>query len=245
MPVRILDFIWPRKCAVCSGASDRPGRYICSGCLMRLPFTPLDGLCRRCGRDAPGLDGDFLCSQCSSRPHPGFDRAGGVFRFDGELREMVNAYKFRASLHLRNDFVDFLEAFVRVRFRADRVSCVLPMPSSMSNRFWRGYNQCRYLADGLAGRLGVPCLGGVVRRTGVFRRQSELPGRERRGNVAGTFAVTGYGRKKLEALPEGGAVLLVDDIMTTGSTLSECAGTLKKAGAETVWCVTLARSVMQ
>lgn len=242
---KLLDFIWPRKCAVCSGASDRPGRYICSDCLMRLPFTPVDGLCSCCGRDAPGVEGGFLCSECMEPPRPNFDRVGNVFRFEGHMREMISAYKFRGALHLRDDFVDFLEAYAKVRFRIEEIACVLPMPSSFSNRFWRGYNQCEYLAKPLSQRLSLPYCSRALRRTGLFRRQAELSGEERRINVKGTFAVTRKGEEVIKNLPPGKAILLLDDIMTTGSTLSECAKTLKAAGAQEVWCITLARPAMQ
>ena len=241
---KILDFFWPRECAVCKGASDRPGRYICSGCLMRLPFLPVDGLCRCCGRDAPAVDGEFLCTGCSSPPRPSFDRVGSVLRFDGYLRELVNAYKFRGALYLRNDFVDFLEAFVRVRFPVEKIAFILPMPSAFANRFWRGYNQCDYLASALAKRLSVPYAGRALKRCGVFRKQSELTADERRVNVKGTFAVTAEGRRFIAGMPPGSSVLVLDDIMTTGSTLSECAKTLKKSSVENVWGVTLARSQM-
>ena len=61
---------------------------------MRLPFVPTDGLCRKCGRDAPGLNGEFLCSYCADELKPAFDRAGSALRFEGEARELVNAFKF-------------------------------------------------------------------------------------------------------------------------------------------------------
>ena len=240
---RIFDFLWPRKCAVCGGAADRPGRHLCCDCVMRLPFVPTDGLCRRCGRDAPGLDGDFVCSDCTDELKPAFDRAGSALRFVGEARELVNSFTFNGALYLREDFADFLEAATRSRFRIEEIAFVAPMPSSPINRFYRGYNQCRYLADALADRIGVREVPDALRRVGSFRKQSELGAAERRQNVRGTFAVTRSGARALAAAGKEKAVLVVDDIMTTGSTLSECARTLKAAGAGKVWCVTLARSV--
>ncbi len=210
---------------------------------MRLPFAPTDGLCRKCGRDAPGLNGEFLCSYCADELKPAFDRAGSALRFEGEARELVNAFKFCGALYLRRDFADFLEAATRSRFRIGEIAFVVPMPSSLINRFYRGYNQCRYLADALAERIGVRTVPGALRRVGNFRKQSTLRAAERRQNVKGTFAVTRSGSWALAAAGKGKAVLVVDDIMTTGSTLSECARTLKAAGAEKVWCVTLARTV--
>ncbi|MBR2941471.1 MAG: ComF family protein, partial [Kiritimatiellae bacterium] len=186
---KVLDLLWPRRCAVCGGKADRPGRHLCSDCLMRIPFVPTDGLCRRCGRDAPGLDGEFLCSDCADELRPAFDRAASAMRFEGEARELVNAFKFRGALHLRGDFVDFLEATARARFRVGEIGFVAPMPSAVRNRFYRGYNQCDYLASALARRLGAPYAAHALRRVGVFRKQAGLGEKERRENVKGTFAV--------------------------------------------------------
>ena len=241
MLAELLDALWPRPCEVCGRPADRPGRHVCADCLNRLPFLPTDGCCRRCGRYAPGLDGEFLCEDCrATRPH--FDRAASVLRFEGCAREMVNAFKFRNHLWLRADFVDWLEAVARTRFRVDQIDVVLPMPATLAHRLDRGYNQCAYLARPLAKRLGLPFDARALRRIGSPRRQGGLDEEDRRENVIGTFAtrrsLSGRGRAKT-----GPTVLLVDDIMTTGSTLSECARTLKDAGAGRVWCLALAHSI--
>ena len=114
----------------------------------------------------------------------------------------------------------------------EKVTCVVPMPSTKVRRWLRGYNQCQYLASALARRLGKPCLD-LLRRTGSPARQGGLSEEERRVNVIGTFAA-----KRCSGIP-----LLVDDVMTTGSTLSEASRTLKDAGAEAVFCVAVARSI--
>ena len=227
----LKDVAWPRTCEICSRPSDRPARHICSDCLMRLPFNPTSGLCRKCGRDAPGLDGEFLCDDCRiHKPH--FDRAVCALRFEGDARELINRFKFRERIYLRDDFVDFLEAAAMARFRLDKIGYVVPMPSVKVRRWLRGYNLCKYLASSLAKRLGKPCLD-ILRRTGTPARQGGLSEDERRVNVIGTFAA-----KRCSGVP-----LLVDDVMTTGSTLSEAARTLKATGAESVCCIALARSI--
>ena len=227
----LKDAAWPRTCEICSRPSDRPARHICSDCLMRLPFIPSSGLCRKCGRDAPGLDGEFLCDDCRiHKPH--FDRAACALRFEGDARELVNKFKFRERIYLRDDLVDFLEAAAMARFRMEKISCVVPMPSTRLRRWLRGYNQCRYLAAALAKRLDKPCLE-LLRRIGTPARQGGLSEDERRVNVVGTFAA-----KRCSGIP-----LLVDDVMTTGSTLSEASRTLKAAGADSVFCIAVARSI--
>ena len=231
---RLCDVIWPRMCQICGREVDRPARHVCSDCLMRLPLMPCNGLCRKCGRDAPGLDGEFLCDECRAL-RPGFDRAVSSFRMEGDARELLNAFKFRDAIHLRDDLVDFLEASVRVRFVVDRISCVVPIPSTLSSRWLRGYSQCEILARALAKRLDKP-FARLLRRTGSPLSQKGLSEEDRRKNVVGTFAVAG--RRRVPELP-----LLVDDIMTTGSTLSEAAKTLKSAGAAKVYCASVARAV--
>jgi len=169
---------------------------------------------------------------------PSFDRAASALRLEGQAHEMVNAFKFRNHIWMRDDFVDWMEAAARARFRTDLVDVVVPMPSTLLHRIDRGYNPSECLARPLARRLGKPCDPRALRRTGSPRRQGGLSEEERRVNVVGTFACR-------RAYPEspGATVLLVDDIMTTGSTLSECAKELKRAGAARVWCLTLARSL--
>ena len=227
----LKDVAWPRDCAVCGRPSDRPARHVCADCLMRLGFLPTSGLCRKCGRDAPGLDGEFLCEDCREhKPH--FDRAVCALRFEGDARELVNGFKYRSQLYLRDDIVDFLEGAVLSRFRLDGVSCVVPVPGTRLHRWLRGYNQCDCLAAELAKRLGKPCRR-LLQRIGSPRRQRGLPEAERRANAVGTFA----------SKPCAGTPLVVDDVMTTGATLSDAARALKAAGAESVFCVAIARSI--
>ena len=233
---KILDFIWPRMCEACRRPVDRPGRHFCSDCLNRLPFTPMDGCCRRCGRGAEKLDGEFLCEDCRIY-QPSFDRAASALSFEGDAREAMNAFKFKNHLWLRDDLVDWMEAIARTRFKVGEIDVIVAMPSTFWHRLDRGYNQCAYLARALAKRLERPYVPFVLRRKGRPKRQGGLSEEERRTNVIGTFDVL-----RPRAIADK-TVMVVDDIMTTGSTISECAAELKRAGAAKVWCVTLARSL--
>ena len=199
-----------------------------------MPFAPVNGCCRRCGRDAAGLDVEFLCEDCRTH-RPRFDRAASALRFEGDARDIVSAFKFKHHAWMRDDLVDWLEGVVRARFVVDGVDFVVPVPSSLLRRLDRGYSQCGYLASELAKRLGKRYDARALRRTGFPRRQVGLDEAARRTNVVGTFAC----RRRLS----GETVLVVDDVMTTGSTLSECARVLKEAGAGKVWCATIARSL--
>ena len=210
---RALDLLWPRNCEICGCPVDRDGRYICADCLNRIPFV---------------------------RPEDGMyeiDDAASAVRFECETREIINDYKFNSHIWLRDDFVDWIEAAARSRFDVAAIDAVIAIPTTLGHRINRGYNQSALLAEPLAKRLDRRFLGRAVARTGQPKRQSSLTEEERAENVKGTFKV------REPSLVRGRTILLVDDIMTTGSTLSECAKTLKAAGAWRVWSVTLARSV--
>lgn len=234
---RLLDLAWPRDCeiATCRHRVDRPGRHVCSDCLMRLPFVRFDGVCQVCGRAVPGFEGEFLCAECRAR-RPRFDRVASALRFEGEARQMILDFKFNRHLWLRDDFVDWIEAAVRARFDPAAIDAVVPLPLTRFHRFDRGFNQTVYLSAPLARRLDRRLLGKALRRTGASRRQSGLDEKERVENVKGTFVCV------QAPFVRGRTLLLVDDILTTGSTLSECARVLKEAGAVRVWGVTLART---
>ena len=236
MIARLLDFLWPRTCEACARPVDRPGRYFCADCLNRVPFLPTAGACAVCGRAAEGNLHEFLCDDCAAA-RPAFDRAASAVRFEGAMRQMILGYKFNRHLWLLEDFVDFLDAAVRARFDTAAVDVVLPMPTTAFHRLDRGYNPCVYLARRLAKRLDRRCDERVLARQGSPRRQSDLPADERRANVEGTFAV------RRAPWVRGRTVLVVDDILTTGATLSAAATALKAAGAARVWAATLARSV--
>lgn len=204
---------------------------------MRIPFVPQTGCCAVCGRSVAGLEGEYLCEDCSGASRPHFDRAASAFRFEGKAREILLGFKFNRRLWLRDDFVDWLEAALRARFDDAAVDLVLPMPTTLFHRADRGYSQCAYLAKPLARRIDRLYRADILRRTGHPRRQSDLTEEERRENAKGTFAV------RHPEFVRGRTVLVVDDVMTTGATLSECARSLKDAGVWRVWCLTLARSI--
>lgn len=234
----ISDLVFPRRCEVCGNRVDRDGRYLCSACLERIPFVPLQGCCRICGRAVEGVDGEYLCEDCRRlATMPAFDRAASAVSFDELPRQMILDYKFNRALYLVRDFVDWLEGTLNARFRSAEVDVVVPMPITRYHRWNRGYNQTFYLAKELAKRIDRKCDSRQLRRVGNPRRQGGLTEDERRENVRGTFAAPH------PEMVRGRTVLLVDDVMTTGSTFSAAAITLKDAGASRVWCLSVARSV--
>ena len=208
--------------------------------LLNLLFPPRCVLCRTF------LDGGeaLLCPACAARYAPGtraLRPSGGSFFGGcvavlpyGAAREAIRRYKFGGKSGLSRPFGLWLADAVRVGYPALPFDVVTWAPVSRKRLRQRGYDQARLLAERLAAELGLSCVQ-LLEKTADTPAQSGLrdPAR-RRANVAGVY------RAKPGAAVAGRRILLVDDVFTTGSTLSECARTLLMAGAERVDCAALA-----
>ena len=204
---------------------------------MKIPFMPATGCCSKCGLPVEGLDRDFVCEECAKTRKFRFDTAISAARMEGVFRRALISYKFDGHIWMADDFADWMMAALSARTDPDAIDLVLSIPATIWHRIDRGYDQCAILARRIAKRIDRKFMTGVVKRRGNPKRQSLLSGGEREENVRGSFAV---------AKPEfvrGRTILLVDDVMTSGATLSECAGELKEAGAWRVVCLTLGRAM--
>ena len=236
---RVCDLIWPRRCAVreCGRRSDRPRRHICSRCFASLPFLESGGECDRCGSPVPAKTvHSFVCEECMAHP-PAYERARSALRYALAARELVMEFKYRRGLHLTEDFGDLLEATARAKFETSAIDAVVPVPLHPHRMRERGFNQSELLARTLARRLDRRMDARSLVRRRDTEHQARLGGAERKRNLnEAAFAVRrpGYVR--------GRTILLVDDVMTTGTTLSVCAKALLRAGAARVWGLTVARA---
>jgi ComF family protein len=127
-------------------------------------------------------------------------------------------------------------AHAQGRLRAIQAEAIVPVPLHWWRRWQRGYNQSEALADALATHLGIPCQRGWLRRIRLTLQQTQQTPHARRRNVRGAF------RASNDCALRGRSILLVDDVLTTGSTASEAARALRKAGAAQVTVAVLARA---
>jgi len=230
----LLDLVYPRWCAACGGPVTGEGLHICWSCLAEFQAVT-SPLCRWCGDPIEGqADHDFDCGQCK-RLRPGFDLARSALRYRGSLRRALQVFKYERAACLHRDFVPMLLATVTTHCRGVPFDGVTFVPLHPRRERERTYNQARLLAKGLAAALDAPFAGDCLRRTRSTMTQTDLSAAARRQNVSRAFAVS-----KQEWL-EGRTLLLVDDVMTTGATVDECARALKQGGAHKVYVVTVAR----
>jgi len=216
----VLDLLFPPRCVVCA----RPGPLLCATCMLQLPL--IDGpLCDRCG--APTAWPVRRCAECSGR-RIAFARARAAVSHDDVARALVAAWKRRS---LRGLARTAAEVVVDALERPD-VAALVPVPADPERRLKRGHHPADALAAALAHTWTLSLEPLLTRRH--TRPQRGLSRTERRQNVA---AVT-HARARAPA-----RVALVDDVYTTGATVSAAAGALRKAGAREVHVVTLARAL--
>lgn len=230
----LTDLLYPRRCAGCGQpVRDDPG-HICWDCRASMQVIT-DPFCDLCGDPIEGaVDHAFVCSSCRRWP-PGFNAARSAMSHRGALRKVIHELKYNRHTALGLELSEFLYHCVKTQY-ADRafdvVTCVPLYPSKEKERT---YNQSHILARGVASRLGLEAAPRGLVRVRATVSQAGLKANERRRNVQAAFAAREPG------WIEGRRVLLVDDVMTTGATVSECSKALKAAHAAYVAVVTVAR----
>jgi competence protein ComFC len=220
----LADLFYPQYCVGCEG---RASDLLCLACFEALPHIGRPA-CARCGM--PTAFETYVCDECTG-VHFGFESARAPLKYTGVGKEIVHALKYRGHTRVVERLavplmLGSLEA-------TESFDATAPVPLHRSRLRRRGFNQAELLARGVARKINAPVSGTlqVVRRT---RDQVELTAAGRRANVAGAFRARGRLR---------GRVLLIDDVFTTGATMSACAETLLRAGAREVHALSLCRTV--
>ncbi|MFW5723846.1 MAG: ComF family protein [Halochromatium sp.] len=252
-----LALLYPPTCVLC-GAPGADGRDLCAGCHADLP--DIGPHCARCAQpfsaaveetfaadlmanatissantDADAKDSARLCGRCQQAPPP-FARCMAAFRYEEPLSSLVVDIKFRSKLNL----IRLLGGLLADALSAERErpgwplpAAIVPVPLHPRRLRARGYNQALELARVVGRRLAIPVNHRCCRRIRATRAQAELDQRSRLSNLRDAFAVT-------EPPPRHLAIL--DDVVTTGATVSELAGVLEQAGCERVEVWALART---
>lgn len=229
------DFVYPRVCAACRTRLEpaAPGAVLCPACrdsivMSRPPF------CHVCGRTRE-LHGasQAACTFCRGRTFY-FDRAFAPCAYEGTLKELIKKFKYGNREYLAGPMAGLLIQCARDRaIPLDTLEAVIPVPLHAVRLRERGYNQSRILAAHVAQAFGKPLIEPLRRRNNTATQTGLTPER-RMHNVRGAFIAT-----KPELVREKN-VLLIDDVFTTGATVSEAAGALKSAGAQKIFVLTLA-----
>jgi len=224
--LRLRRFVLPLRCLLC-GAPGAEGIDLCAACAAELPRNR--SCCARCA--LPLATAAALCGECQRRAPP-WDAAWAPFRYGWPLDRLESRYKFGADLAAGRVLSTL---WLREPCPIKLPQLLLSVPLHRSRLRRRGYNQALELARPLARAAGVPLRHDVLLRRRSTAAQTELDATARRRNVHGAFAL-----REGVALPAHVAIL--DDVMTTGATLAECARVLRRAGVARVDVWSLARA---
>ena len=229
-----INLLYPLHCAGCKTPLEAlNGSGICRSCDRQIKRNPRP-YCALCGRSVRSAN--ELCGECA-RTAPAFDRAWSAYLYEGVLKELIHLFKYRGKLALSGALSDKLIAFIKDNeevIEGIDIITFVPLHNSWLNE--RDYNQSGILAAAISREFKIP-VSKAIEKTFKTRRQNELSRDGRLANLAGAFRI------KEESDIDGLKILLIDDVMTTGATLNECAKTLKSAGAGEVRCLTLARGL--
>jgi ComF family protein len=196
--------------------------------------------------------GQQVCGKCGNPSSPGepcqyclaieynFDKAVSIFLYEEPLRDAILDFKYHRQSRKGKVLTSLLaDWFAASPLIAEGFDLIIPIPITPRKRRRRSYNQSEILAGGIEAISGIPCAPFVLMKKSETPSQTGFDFMGRAKNVEGSFAVTD------RLVVEGKRVLLVDDIITTGATVSECAKALKDAGARKVVALSLARNVLQ
>ncbi len=239
-----LDLIYPPKCEFCCSDINPPadGILFCTRCHGQLAMAR--AACPRCGATVDNLlvnsnIGDHSsadrCRHCRNAEFA-FDSVIALGDYRNELRSAILRIKWPAGESLAVALARLLAQQCRLQIERFAPTVIIAVPMHWTRRFSRGTNSAESLANVLGRELNLR----VVRRGLVRRRrtihQNELPPEDRAENVAGAFRI-GRGKRL-----RGARVLLIDDVLTTGSTASEAAKVVRQSGAATIAVAVLARA---
>lgn len=234
----VLHLLYPNACLICDTPEPGGGPYrhgLCSACHAAVTADPHDR-CPRCASTVgPHTDLSNGCPKCHGRGFA-FSRAVRLGPYDGRLRDAVLRMKRAAGEGLAERMGQLFAETGDGVLKEFRPGLVLPVPLHWRRRWARGYNQAGAVARELAAGIGAEFRPGWLRRIKTATQTAQPSATARRENMKGAFRVRPGARLA------GRAVLLVDDVMTTGATAEEAARVVRQAGATAVAVAVLARA---
>lgn len=238
----LLDTFFPRRCVYC-GTTNNSGKYdfVCANCEKDI-YIIRGGRCLRCSEiigpnDSPN---SVFCPKCAKNP-PAFNWSMACCIFNGPAREIVHGLKYKNSPHLASDIAKIMaETPALGEFLKD--SILVPVPLHFARKAKRGYNQSEIIAT--AAKRAFPKNGAIISnaliRTKRTDTQTHLTREERLENINGAFEAD---RRKASKIAKNAHIVVVDDVMTSGATMSECAKVLKRLGFKNIDAFAFARKM--
>jgi ComF family protein len=220
--IGFFDFFLPRFCPACQSRLNPGEKYICQVCMNKIRLADEERIAAEFKRK---FEQDKIITRFSSLY---------VFEKDKELQSIIHVLKynqrFRAGKFLGMQTGRYLNSL----FKQWKINLIIPIPLHSLKKAERGYNQSLYITKGISSELNIPFNPGILKRVRFTNSQTTLTLKERQENVEGAFKV--LHREKIKDRN----ILLIDDVITTGATITECGKVLLNAGASRVYAASVA-----
>lgn len=234
----LLDLLFPQRpgCPFCGAAG--PGMDACVSCRSVINLYRQEPFCSSCGRlpppeALPPADSVFLCGECRRRSWP-FHLARAPGPYEGLLKEAIHRFKYGGRRRLAVPLASLMVEVMRAEAAYANLDLVVPIPLSNRRLRDRGFNQAALLAREISGRMNIKFDGSILVKVADTPSQTGLARAAREINLKDAFKVVNG------APLQGKNILIVDDVLTTGSTMSAAAAEIKQAGAAQVCVITAA-----
>ncbi|NNE88506.1 MAG: ComF family protein [Silicimonas sp.] len=230
---RVLSIVYPTQCVLCAAQVDKEGG-LCGACWKETPF--INGLaCDACGAPLPGYEkGRAHCDDCLVTPRP-WQSGRAAFQYDGNGRRLVLALKHGDRTDLAKPAAMWMQNAGRDILTDDTL--LVPVPIHWSRLLRRRYNQAAELSRAVSKLAGLETCQDALLRTKRTVSQNGMTVAQRQLNMEGAISAN---PKRYQAI-EGRRVCLIDDVMTSGATLTACTTAAFDAGADQVFVMVLAR----
>ncbi|MEM6603924.1 MAG: ComF family protein [Pseudomonadota bacterium] len=228
---KVVNILYPPSCGLCMAPTVEP-HTICSDCTQDMYPLPRSK-CKYCSYPFDlNVGEDMECARClQDRPH--YDRAVAPFYYQDKVKDIILKLKYANQTHLAYIAAKYMHQCLR-KHNINDFDQIIPIPIHIKKHFTRKYNQAGLIANHLAKILRKPCLNNFLLKHKNVSQKGKSQS-QRAENIKNTFILKSHKQLKRQKY------LIVDDVMTTGATVNEAARCLKKAGAEKVYGVTLAR----
>ncbi|MFH1519644.1 MAG: ComF family protein [Candidatus Omnitrophota bacterium] len=225
------DLFFPCLCLCCGKKIDQD--YLCSQCLGKIVFLT-QPRCRYCARAVKSESGD-TCSKCRQKVYP-YHRLISATAYQEPMASLIHLFKYTNYDYLAGFLASLIKKYLlKISFNPNNHHLITPVPLHRDKLKIRGYNQAGLLAKLLSNYFKIPFRDDIISNTNIRPSQVKLPPQRRKTNVQGIFAVD-------EDLKQR-KIILIDDIFTTGATVSACSKALAEKGTEIITVITLSKTL--
>jgi len=230
-----VNLVYPISCFSCGIKLNLENNMpICMECFQKIKWNA-PPYCIRCGKSmSEQRQYRSICAECKSSNFY-FVRIWSCCIYEGIIKDAILRFKYSENLYLVPFFKEVMAKFIKNNIDKDIADVIIPVPLFSSRLREKGFNQSKILADIVKEILNKPILLNALKKVKSTKPQQELNRQERLSNLSGAFSV--FNSKEIK----NKNILLIDDVLTTGATLNECARVLKEVLCKEVFALTVAR----